>query len=65
MDLPLEINESYPGKQKDSIIHSFVDSIISDIQPMVSIDDVFNTMSICFAIEESMLKSKPIKVKYI
>lgn len=65
IDIPMEIHESYPGKQKDDIILSFVDSIIGGIKPMVSIDDVFNTMSICFAIEKSMNESRRIKIEYI
>ena len=65
IDKPKIMDESYPGNKKGDIILSFVDSIIKDIQPIVSIDDVFNSMSICFAIEESINKSISIPVEYI
>ena len=38
------MEESYPGNKKGDIILSFVDSIIKDTQPIVTTDDVFNTM---------------------
>ena len=38
---------------------------VNDSEPLVSIDDVFNNMSVCFAIEKSIIESKPIKVQYL
>jgi len=62
---PKIMEENYPGNKKGDIILSFVDSIIKDTQPIVTTDDVFNTMSICFAIEESMNRSMSMPVEYI
>lgn len=64
-DPPKEVLEEYPGAQKGDIIPDFIDSILYDVEPLVSIDDVFDSMSICFAIEKSLNEGKPVKVNYI
>lgn len=60
-----KIDAAYPGVQKGDLIHSFVDSIISDSKAEVTREDVFNTMSVCFAMEKSMQQSRPVIVEYI
>jgi predicted dehydrogenase len=56
----------YPGKQKDLMITSFVDSVLGEEnKAMVSADDAFKTMSVCFAAEESLSKNAPVKIDYI
>jgi predicted dehydrogenase len=62
---PREIIEDYPGIQKSDLLVSFIDSILGDAEPMVSIEDAFATMSVCFAIEKSMNEARPVKVSYI
>lgn len=62
---PQRINEDYPGVHKGDLIHNFIDSILNDTSPAVSTEDIFNTMSVCFAIEESSLMSKAVSVSTI
>ena len=44
------MEEVYPGKEcRGEVITSFVDSIQNIGSPMVSVEDVFSVMSVCFA----------------
>jgi len=62
-----QISEAYPANaEKGRVITSFVDSIIDPGKKAVVPDeDVFTTMSVCFAAEESIQKGQPVSVKYI
>lgn len=59
--------EEYPGKgERDKVLKSFVDSIFdSTAKPIVTTEDVFNTMSVCFAAQEAVNTGKSIKVEYM
>jgi predicted dehydrogenase len=65
--LPVDIAEEYPGKaNRGDVIKTFIDSILNrNIQPLVSTDDIFNTMSVCFAAEKAINESCTIKINYI
>lgn len=63
-DEPLHLCSEYPGVHKGDLIYSFIDAVINNTRPIVTIDDVFKTMSVCFAMEESMQTRKPVNVKY-
>jgi len=60
-----EILEAYPGVQKGALIYSFVDSILHGTPAEVSMEDVFRTMSVCFAIEKATHQSGSVMVGYI
>ncbi|MEW6664757.1 MAG: Gfo/Idh/MocA family oxidoreductase [Thermodesulfobacteriota bacterium] len=63
-----EITDPYPApERKGEVITSFVDSILEPMRhrPLVSIEDVFAVMSVCFAAEEAVLKKAPVPVNYI
>ena len=62
---PTIINEPYPGMQKWALIPGFVDAILQGAPCEVTIEDIFDTMSVCFAIEKSLQESRPVKVAYI
>lgn len=62
---PIEIMEEYLGNEKGSLIRSFIDSILYDKEPEVTKFDVFNVMSVCFAIEKAAKESKIVDVTYI
>jgi len=64
---PAEIFEEYPGiEEKGSIITSFVEAIMDPKEnAIVSCDDTFETMSVCFAAERAMTEGKPVRVEYI
>jgi len=61
------VTEEYPSaKEKGKIISTFIDSIIdSQSMPIVSSEDVFSTMSICFAAEKAISEGQAVEVKYI
>lgn len=60
-----EVTDTYPGVLKGDLIDSFVNSIIHDSPAVVSTEDAFRAMSVCFAIEESVQNRQSIKVQYI
>ena len=62
---PVKVVERYPGVQKGDLVWSFVDSMLNGSKAEVSKDDIFETMSVCFAIEKAVQsKSGRVKVKY-
>lgn len=62
---PEKMEQAYPGVHKGGLIYDFVQSIIENRESLVSRDEVFDAMSICFAIEEAKSTGKPVKVQYI
>ncbi len=62
---PKKINLAYPGVKKGHLLYDFIESIQNNSKPIVSIDEVFNSMSVCFSIEESMKTQKPVVVDYL
>ncbi len=63
--LPSEMETPYRDYQKPDLICSFVDWIVGNGQPIVSPDDVFRTMSTCFAIEQAAKTGHPVRVESI
>ena len=57
-----EITVEYPGTHKGDLLYSFVDSIVEDTRGEVNADDVFEAMSVCFAIEKSLSRGRPVAV---
>lgn len=57
-----EITVEYPGTHKGDLLYSFVDSIVKDTRGEVNADDVFEAMSVCFAIEKSLSRGRPVAV---
>ena len=64
---PAKILEEYPGvKEKERTITSFVEAIMDpEKDAIVSCDDTFETISVCFAAEKAMTEGKPVPVEYI
>jgi predicted dehydrogenase len=62
---PREITEPYRSVHKGSLIPAFVDYILGESGPEVSTDEVFSTMSVCFAIEKATHQPGPVVVEYI
>ena len=63
--IPEYINDPYPGTSKGDIIPSFIDNILNEKAiPIVSSQDVFDTMNVSLAIEESLTKRKEVEVPY-
>ena len=59
------IDEPYPAKdERQNILISFIDSLTSDRDPIVRVEDIFDAMSISFSAEKSMLNVSTEKIKY-
>jgi predicted dehydrogenase len=62
---PARIDAPYPGVHKGELIASFLDFILGRGVPDVSEEDVFASMSVCFAIERSVHSGTTVKVEYV
>lgn len=60
-----KITAPYPGTHKGALIYSFVDSILGRSPAEVGAEDIFDTMSVCFAIEKATHQSTSVVVRYI
>ena len=58
-------NTLYPGMKKGDLIPNFIKSISNGIKPEINETDIFRVMSICFAINNSIITKKPSQVKYL
>ncbi len=65
--VPVPVVQDYPAKHlRGEVIHTFVSAIVDNrSKALVSADDVFDAMSVCFAAEESMRSGRPMAVEYI
>jgi predicted dehydrogenase len=61
---PRRIETAYPGVHKGGLIGNFVDAILGRASALVSHQEVFDCMAICFAIEEALRKRAPVAVRY-
>jgi predicted dehydrogenase len=62
---PTMLDAAYPGTHKGALIASFVDSILGRGRAVVEEEDVFASMSVCFAIEKSAHTGTPVRVAYV
>jgi predicted dehydrogenase len=62
---PELIDAPYPGCVKGDMIPSFVSAILEHGIPDVNAEDIFRAMSVCFAIEQSIVNNNIQKVEYI
>ena len=64
-NMPEIIDDEYPGSAKGDIIPTFIDNILDPkVRPIVSTQEVFDTMSVSLAIEESLSHKIEIIVAY-
>ncbi len=62
---PRTIADDYPGVHKGALAYDFVESILSDRAPLVTLEDVFRSMSVCFAIEQARDQGRTVEVEYL
>ena len=62
--MPQRIETAYPGVHKGGLIGNFVDTILGRAAPLVTHQEVFDCMTVCFAIEEALRTRAPIAVRY-
>lgn len=60
-----KIDKPYPGVHKGDLICNFVKSIVDGSPAEVSREDIFKSMSVCFAIEKSVKEKRLVSVEYI
>lgn len=53
-EAPHIIHTDYPGCGKGDLLNSFIDEIKSNSTPAYTIEDIFETMAVCFAVEKSV-----------
>ncbi len=61
----IKIAAPYPGVHKGGLIASFVDAIVDGTPPAVGVADVFDAMSVSFAIESASREGRPVDVVYL
>jgi predicted dehydrogenase len=62
---PIRLEAAYPGVHKGALITGFAASILGRGEAEVNEDDVFASLSVCFAIERSVHSGSPVKVEYV
>lgn len=64
-DVPYtKMTEAYPGVHKGDLLDDFVAAIEEDREPQISRSDIFDAISVCLAIEQS-IDQGPVPVNYI
>lgn len=59
------IDSYYPVADKGKLLAQFLDALTTGSAPPVTEDEVFATMAVCFAIEESAASGRPVAVEAI
>jgi predicted dehydrogenase len=62
---PQLLDTPYPGVQKGGLIRNFVDAVIDGARLLVSQEDLFHTMAVCFAIDSAKADGKVTAVNSI
>ena len=65
LNQPESVSSAYPGADKGDLIVDFIDSILSGTPPIVSKQEVFDAMSVCLAIDQSIASGCPNAVDYL
>lgn len=55
------VEAPYPGIHKGDLIAPFLDSIVDGARPHVSARDVFETLEVCFAVDEAITTKAPVE----
>lgn len=56
------VTASYPGCEKYDLLYDFLDAVADRRDPIITVDDAFRTMAVCFAIERSADCGEPVDV---
>ncbi len=60
---PEQMTESYPGAKKGDLIYQFIDAIVGNGSPAVTIDEIFEALAVAFAIDRSVKSGKSERVR--
>lgn len=61
---PDRVTSEYPGIHKGDLLYSFVEAIQNGGSPEVTESEVFDSMSVCLAIDQSVRTGAPVAVRY-
>ena len=64
-DVPQLIETDYPGCKKGDLLKSFINEIESGSLPAYTVEDIFETLAVCFAVEQSVSQKLMIDVNKI
>ena len=59
------VTDAYPGVGKDVLIGSFLDAILTGEPAEVTARDVFDTLSVCMAVEAALQSGTAVEVDYL
>jgi predicted dehydrogenase len=62
---PMLLDNAYPGTEKGALLQGFVKSLQTQKPTPVSEDEVFATLSVCFAIDKAIKSGEAVHVDYI
>ncbi|RMH56685.1 MAG: gfo/Idh/MocA family oxidoreductase [Candidatus Hydrogenedentota bacterium] len=60
-----EVSEAYPGIEKGDLLYNFVEAVLNRAPLLISEEEVFDAMAVCFAIEESAREGKAVEISAI
>jgi predicted dehydrogenase len=59
---PEQLDTSYPGVEKGNLIPNFIDSIRGLADPIITEDQLFDTLEVCLAIDRSLREGNPVQL---
>lgn len=63
---PRQLDTAYPGVKKGELVFSFIESILHEgKKPLVTSEDAFQAMAVCFAIEQAVKEGNSVVVRQI
>ncbi len=60
----ITLNKKYINKQKSYILSNYIDFLTKKTNRIITTKEIFNSMSLCFAIHDSLKRKKLIKILY-
>lgn len=64
-DVPQVIDTDYPGCKKGDLLKSYINEIEIGSPPTYTVEDIFETLAVCFAVEQSVSQKIKINVNEI
>lgn len=64
-EIPHLIDTDYPGCKKGDLLETFINEIESVSPPSYTVEDIFETLAVCFAVEQSVSQKIKIDVNEI
>jgi len=62
---PTYLDSAYPGVEKGVLLQSFIETVCGNEVASINLSELFDMMSVCFALEKSSREGQPITVSYL